>query len=121
MKTVTQRIRDHLLLNAGVIEKNKIPDLNILRKTEWSPRFERLMRDGLLLGAFRYGLLNALSKKQFNRMKDIRDRSKLYEQTGNTEYLVDMANMCLLEFEEGLHPNKHFRRTDDGYHTEEKR
>lgn len=121
MKTVTQHIRDHLLLNAGVVSTNKLPDLDSLRQTEWSPKFELLMKDGLLMGAFRYGLLKAPGKKQFNRMKDVRDRSKLYEQTGNMEYLVDMANMCLLEFEEGIHPNKHFRRTDDGYHTEEKK
>ncbi len=121
MKTITQHIREHLLSALGIVSSTPLPPLEVLKESEWSPKFEKLMREGLLIGAFRYGLLNAPNKKQFNRIKDIRHRSRLYEKTGNVEYLRDIANMALLEFEEGYHPNKHFRHTDDGYHTEEKR
>ena len=36
-----------------------------------------------------------------------------YEMTGNTEYLVDIANYCLLAFLEDEHPNKHFSAMDE--------
>jgi hypothetical protein len=29
---------------------------------------------------------------------------------------VDAANMCLLEFEEGVHPLRHWESIDDGEH-----
>jgi hypothetical protein len=32
--------------------------------------------------------------------------------------LVDVANLCLLEFEEGEHPRRHWQPTDDGEHVE---
>ena len=89
-----------------------------LVRTEWSLPFEKLMRKGLLQGAFRYGLLNAPGKPQWNRIKDAKHRLDLYARDGNVEHLRDAANMCLLEFEEGVHPNRHQASIHDGYHTE---
>ena len=89
-----------------------------LWESEWSPEFERLMRNRLVMGAFRYGLLNDPRKPQFDRMNSLRKRVEGYEKTGNLEFLVDAANMLLLEFEEGNHPNKHFSSIDDGEHTQ---
>ena len=45
------------------------------------------------------------------------DRLRRYEDTRNMEHLVDAANMCLLEFEFGEHPKKHFESLDDGKHS----
>ena len=52
------------------------------------------------------------------RMQSAERRMKLYEETGNDELLVDIANLCLLEFMIGKHPNKHFNSIDDGEHAE---
>ena len=118
MKTITEHIREHLLKQCGVSEK--FPDLESLRKTEWSPRFEQLMRNRLVIGAFRYGLLNTPNKPVWDRLGSVRRKLVLYEKTGNDELLVDMANMMLLEFEEGQHPLKHFAFTDDVNHAVQK-
>lgn len=91
-------------------------DLDEMRRTEWSPEFERLMRNRLILGAYRYGRLNSTGKPQYNRIESVRKRLLLYENTGNTEYLVDCADLLLLEFEEGVHPNRHFKAIDDAEH-----
>lgn len=100
------------------LEIEKMPDIEELKKTEWSPTFERLMRNRLLMGAFRYGRLHAKDKAKYNRVQKIKDKIVLYEETGNLECLVDIANIALMEFEEGKHPNKHFKSTDDKDHTQ---
>ena len=112
-------IRQRLLLQAGVI-KPALLELSELRKTEWSSDFEQLMRNRLLMGAFRYGPIREGNKGKYDYIDSIRKRLEKYEQTGNTEYLVDIANCCLLCHEYGEHPNKHFHSIDDGEHVQVK-
>lgn len=89
-----------------------------LEKTEWSPvfarlmavqlghpipqDFEQLMRNRLVMGALRYGLLNQRGKRQYDRIAGARKRLSQFKSTLNLECLVDIANMALLEFEEGV-------------------
>ena len=94
-----------------------MPDLASLRQTEWSDTFEQYMRNRLVFGAVRYGLVGDKGKPRYDRIKSIRQRLDAYEETGNDEHLVDVANMAQLEFIEGIHPNKHFASIDDGVHT----
>lgn len=96
------------------------PSLDVLERTEWSPRFERLMRNRLILGAMRYAPLHQPNTPQFDRVSSAIRRLQHYAQTGNTELLVDVANLCLVEFEEGIHPLKHWAAVDDGEHVGEK-
>lgn len=97
----------------------QIPSVNELRKSEWSPRFEELMRNRLLMGAYRYGVMGhngvrPKGKPMYDRCESIRQRLLRYEQSGNAEWLVDIANMALLMFEEQVHPNFHFNAVDEG-------
>ena len=87
-----------------------------LRESEWSDVFEKLMRNRLVMGAFRYNCIHEPNKVQYDRVSAMFRRLTKYVETGNTELLVDIANLALLEFEEGDHPNKHFRSEDDGIH-----
>jgi hypothetical protein len=89
-----------------------------LRRTEWSSRFETLMRNRLLMGSFRYGRMPDPAKAgRFDNIRDAVRRLQEYQKTGNDELLVDAANLCLIEFEVGVHPGKHFSASDDGQHT----
>lgn len=90
--------------------------IDSLRDSEWSIEFETLMRNRLVMGALRYGKLHASGKPPYDRVTSCKRRLDLYAQTGNLEYLVDAANMCLLEFEEGVHPLRHWESIDDGEH-----
>lgn len=91
-----------------------------LKKSEWSTEFEKLMRNRLILGSIRYGLMGHGSipkgKPKYDRCNSIRKRLKAFEQTGNAEFLVDVANFSLLLFEEKDHQNFHFESIDDGEH-----
>lgn len=119
MKTVFEHLRSGLHKRLDLNHTPERVDPLELKVTEWSHRFERLQRERMLIGALRYGRLNKPGKPLYNRCEDIKRRIVLYEKTGNQEYLVDAANLCLLEFEEGVHPNKHFNAEDDGTHTKE--
>lgn len=111
MTTVVEHLRARLL-------GDRTPTLKDLRKTEWSPEFEQLMRNRLLQGGYRYGRLNAPGKPQYDRIAGIIRRAEAYQKDGNLEHLVDIANTALLEFEEGRHSKRHFKAVDDGEHDE---
>lgn len=92
--------------------------LEELRRVQWSPEFETMMRNRLLMGAFRYGNMRDRKKagSQFDNVKDAIRRLQEYERTGNVEFLVDVANLALVEFVIGTHPMKHLSSSDDGQH-----
>lgn len=96
------------------------PSLEEIYATQWCNEFEQLMRNRLAMGYFRYGPLNKQPKGKYDNIASIRRRLDKYEQTGNLEFLVDSANICLVEFLNGNHPNKHFSAIDDGEHTQVK-
>lgn len=103
-----EQMRQHLLHQAGIIES--LPNqrnIEHLRKTEWSPPFEQLMRNRLVIGALRYGPLHT-KKPRYDRIKGALKRLQQYQANGNLECLVDVANMMLLEFEEGTHSKRHW-------------
>jgi hypothetical protein len=114
MKTVRQLIRERIEPATG----KPRPPLNELRKTEWCDEFERLMRNRLVMGAFRYQLFREhhQGESEPNFAADAKKRIRMYEATGNTELLVDAANMLMMEFRFGWHQNKHFHPVDDGDH-----
>lgn len=110
-------IRERLYQHAGLIEPQKPRfTLQYLIETQWSNEFEQLMRNRLLMGALRYGLLQEPNKPHYDHLKSIIKRAHLYGQTGNDELLVDIANLALVEYVEGIHPNKHFESHDDTEH-----
>ena len=111
--TNTDYIRKHLLSYAEVENPPVLwPDLSVLKQTQWSNEFEQLMRNRLIMGGGRYGWINDPSKKQFDRISNLIDRANKYKETGNDELLVDIANLSLLEFCEGNHPDKHMNVLD---------
>lgn len=102
-------LRHRLEAAAGIMDRpQRVLNLRDLERSEWSPRFERLMRNRLVMGALRYGLIHARQKRPYNRVAGARKRLAQYADTGNLECLVDVANMALLEFEEGRHPTRHW-------------
>ena len=111
MKTVTQHLRDHLL--------NGAMSLKELQKSEWSYLFEQLMRNRLVMGAYRYGRLGHPGKPDYDRVGYMQRCIRQYDRTGNLECLVDVANLALVEFVEGKHPVRHFEAVDDEDHSEE--
>jgi hypothetical protein len=117
-------VKNLWLWKCGMPEIEDVPQTSInidqLAKSEWSTKFEQLMRNRLIMGAIRYGVMGHGSipkgKPKYDRVASIKKRLQFYEDTGNAEWLVDIANMALLMFEERPHPNFHFDSVDDIYH-----
>ena len=104
----------------GLEEKDpQLPGYEELARDEWSPEFEKLMRNRMIMGAIWYGRLNAKGKPQYDRVEYMRTKLSLYEETGNLECLVDVAVLAVDEFEEGNHPLKHFGAEDGKIHAKE--
>lgn len=94
-------------------EPNITQSIEQLRVSEWSSLFEVMQRDRLVMGALRYGRIGEKGKPEYDRIESAMRRLKEYRKTGNDEHLVDVANIMLLEFVEGTHPNKHFSSIDE--------
>ena len=113
-------LREHLLSSLGMTLPRRVPDLPELRRGQWSAKFEQLQRHRLIMGAFRYGLLDeqrATGGNGYDNVGSLIKRAEAYQATGNLEYLVDVANLAMVEFEVGSHPTRHFVVIDDGEHT----
>lgn len=111
-------LRERLLKKAAVYSYEQ---LEHLRKNEWSREFEILMRNRLVMGALRYGKMRNPDKASYNRVKRMHELIRDYLETHNQEALVDIANLAMLEFEEGDFLDAHFTPSDDGAHTERTR
>lgn len=93
--------------------------LTKLRRTEWCNTFERLMRNRLLTGFYRYGSLHD-KNKNYDNVAGARKHLRQYIKTGNTEHLVDVANLMMVEFVQSKHTKKHFQSIDNGIHVQPK-
>lgn len=111
MKTVTQHIRDRLLRGF---------DFQEMRRTQWSDEFVSYMRNRMIMGYYRYGSIRDPKVPARDHVASMQERLQLYLDTGNQEYLVDVANICLVEFVRKCNrPDAFFRSVDDGVHTQE--
>jgi hypothetical protein len=66
---------------------DKAESLESLVESERSPHFERLMRNRLLVGRYRYGLMRRTEDLNYNRVKSALRRLQAYADTGNQEHL----------------------------------
>lgn len=113
LKRVLDHIRDHL--EKPLQPPKRIPAFSVLKLDTWSERFENLMRNRLIMGSIRYETWEEKRKNKdtYDYPTYIREKLAFYEETGNIEELVDIANAAMLEFEFGQHPRKHFAAIDD--------
>lgn len=116
MDTVNNHLRKRL--NPQVLS----PSLQELRKSQWSRPFETLMRNRLIMGALRYETM--ANKRKSNHSYDMIGsaitRLQAYQETGNMEHLVDVANLCMLEYDAPSHRSPNWSPTDDGEHVQKK-
>lgn len=118
MKSVFDQWTDDLRSRLGMApDKPPMPSLESLKETEQCPEFRRLRDARLIIGAFRYGMMGA-SHKKYDRIGNCIERLLLYQQDGNKEHLLDVANLCELEWVENNNPLAHYTPADDKHHCE---
>ena len=69
-------------------------------KTEYSEKFDKIRKDMMIMSYYKYGPLkdNYGTYKCMNAVENLKIRLDKYLETGNTEYLCDVANFAMLEF-----------------------
>lgn len=103
------------MISAGLSDSKPKPRYTLAQlESNWSPEFERLCRNRLMMGCLRYGHMDEQrTNHKWDVLKAIGAKVQAYELTGNTEHIVDAANYCQLVFVLDPHPTKHFSALDD--------
>lgn len=114
-------MRRNLLAKKGLVEHDepKNVDIKDRYRSEWSTTFEELMRNRLVMGSLHYKTFK--QRRSMSPSVDFAREAvrRLFEylNTGNKEFLVDAANMCLLEFEFPFQTNTfHDREVEHNVH-----
>jgi hypothetical protein len=83
--------------------------------TEFSPQFVELMKNRMVVSYYKYGPVADNYKEQpslIDCIASLQKRIAKYLETGNTEFLVDAGNLCMIEYMFPQHAKAHFRATD---------
>jgi len=85
-------------------------------ETEFCLRFVQLMKYAMVNSYHKYGPMadNYKTEKTMDAIGNLKKRLEKYEETGNTEFLVDVANFAMIEFQYPQHKNGHYEATCTG-------
>lgn len=81
---------------------------------EYSERFDKIRKNMIAVSHFKYGWIKDTYEtyKTADAMKSLQMRVDKYKETGNTEYLADVANFAMIEFMYPQHPKAFYKDTD---------
>lgn len=79
---------------------------------EYSPDFFDGMKNRMLMSYHKYGPIKDAYPHKVNALESLSQRINKYLETGNTEWLIDAANFCMIEFMLPSHPKAYFKATD---------
>ena len=99
----------------GTDYPEKDPIQEIL-KTEYSENFDNIRKNMMCLSFYKYGALqdNYKKEKTIDAVGSLKKRLSKYEETGNTEFLADIANFAMIEFMYPQHKDAFYKPTDSG-------
>ena len=81
-------------------------------ESEFSVPYAQGMVDRMNMSYFKYGLVSEAYPAKVDAIASLKKRLALYEETGNTEWLMDIGNFAMIEYMYPRHPKAHFRSTD---------
>lgn len=80
--------------------------------TEYSKTFIQGMLDRMSTSWHKYGRVSDAYPHKVNALESLQKRIERYQETGNTEWLMDVGNFAMIEFMHPSHPEAHYRPTD---------
>ena len=91
-------------------------NIDEILKTEYSERFDSIRKDMMVVSYFKYGPLkdNYNNYKCIDAIGSLEKRLAKYKETGNTEFLADIANFAMIEFMFPSIPGAKYTPTDNG-------
>ena len=123
MQSIHDILRERLLLRAGAIKPAPVQTYtrDEMEALQWGEEWQHilfLMKNRMIMGGYRYSPTSLQKPREFDNIADVKRRLDLYEVEGNMEYLIDAANITIIECLKKSHPNFHFNPIDDGVHAE---
>jgi hypothetical protein len=88
------------------------PEGNREMAGQYSEEFLQGMVNRVLTSYHKYGSTKANFEAGVDFVDSLKRRLAKYEETGNTEWLMDVANYAMIEFMHPHHPDAHYRATD---------
>lgn len=81
--------------------------------TEYSEQFDKLRKDMMVTSFYKYGLVEENAKNgTTDFIKSLDKRYQLFQKTKNTEYLADIANLCMMIYMYPEYFGCHYKSTD---------
>ena len=80
-----------------------------IAETEFDYDFIEKMRNRVLMSHFKYGKIKKSVQDGYMPVETAVEHIKKYQETGNTECLIDAANNLMFEFMYPQHDDAHFR------------
>lgn len=77
-------------------------------QSQYSVTFLQGMVNRMLVSFHKYGPVKKAIENGVDALESSRQRVRKYQETGNTEYLMDAANYIMMEFMHPSHENAHF-------------
>lgn len=81
-------------------------------RTEFSEQFLKGMLDRMGVSFYKYGKLSNAYPHDVDAIASLKKRLKKYEEDGNIEWLMDVANFAMIEFMRPRHENAHYNPQD---------
>lgn len=107
---------------AGKVTKEVIPigftqkQINELFISLETKEINEMTTARFVMGSMRYNAKGLKVAPKYSLLKTMQQKLDLYNETGNSENLLDLINYCKLEFLNKQHPRAHFNPVDDGIH-----
>lgn len=82
-------------------------------KTEYSLEFDKLRQDMMAMSFYKYGKVKDNAESGLSDfVKSLDKRYEAFKQTKNTEFLADIANLCMMIYMYPQHFGCHYKPTD---------
>ena len=85
-------------------------------QTEYSQLFDNIRKNMMVMSYYKYGAVseNYKTEKTIDAIGSLEKRLQKYKETGNTEFLTDIANFAMIEFMHPQHEKAFYKPTDSG-------
>lgn len=101
---------------AVISQRGDDMEIDDILRTEYSTEFDRIRKNMMVMSYYKYGPLkeNYKQEKTLDAIGNLEKRLQKYKETGNTEFLADVANFAMIEFMYPQHEKAHYKATDTG-------
>lgn len=94
--------------------KKSLRERQLPPPSEYSPKFDEIRQDMVQVSFHKYGPARKnFGEGRVHAIKSLERKLQAYKDTGNTEFLADVANYAMFEYMYPIHPNGHYKPTDD--------